>query len=135
MGAGGADGAAGPQASFQTCAPASAGQVPTLRASSGFPNRAPEAGRWFEGVDVDIPEPTTTSWGTVGSPVLVGIHPGVAEPPGFTADSGCARGRSAQQPRVPGLVQSRDQLEQTRSATRRIQVPIRSAPGEARVNA
>ena len=23
-----------------------------------------EAGRWLKGVDVDIPDPTTTSWGT-----------------------------------------------------------------------
>src|SRR5665213_2994553 len=60
------------------------------------------------------PDPTTTS---VGSPVLLGIHLGVAVPPRFTGDRGCAGGPSAQQPRVPVLVQSRDQLEPTRSAT------------------
>src|SRR5450759_1394933 len=50
-------------------------------------------------------------------PESLGIHLGVAEPPRFTADRGCAGGPSAQQPRVPVLVQSRDQLEPTRSAT------------------
>ena len=50
-------------------------------------------------------------------PESLGIHLGVAEPPRLTADRGWAGGPSSPQPRVPVLVQSRDQLEPTRSAT------------------